>query len=44
MFSDEELELIEELVGNYGETWCQTTLELKLLDSILLKIDKALNG
>lgn len=43
-FSETELELIEELVTQYGHDWVQTKIEMRLVDSVLEKIDRYLNG
>mgnify|MGYP001578084446 CR=1 FL=1 len=44
MFTDEELELIEEILTEHGEGFVQTRVELQRLDSILQKLDRLLNG
>ena len=44
MFTDEELELIESILTEHGEAWVQEMKELRLLNRILEKIDKQLNG
>lgn len=43
-FSESELELIEELVTEFGDKWVQTKVEMRLIESILEKIDGRLNG
>lgn len=45
MFSDEELEFIEDLVGGYVAAYgAADAYEMKLGKGILAKIDEALNG
>lgn len=43
-FTDAELELIEELVTHFLEHKAESSVEIRLADSILQKIDGQLNG
>lgn len=44
MFTDEELEVIEEALTEVRGEWGLTHVEQRLFESILNKIDKHLNG
>ncbi len=44
MFSEEELVLIEELVTHFLDFKAEGSVEIRLADSILEKIDGQLNG
>lgn len=44
MFSDQELEFIQELLNEHGERFVQTYREAGMLSDILDKIDDQLNG
>ncbi len=44
MFSDEELEIIEDIVLNYGDQWAETSVDHRKTLEILDKIDRYLNG
>lgn len=44
VFTEIELETIETLVEQYGPTWIETRLDQVVVASILLKIEKHLNG
>jgi len=44
MFSDLELETIEAIIDQFAEQWVETRVDQILVDQILTKIDKQLNG
>ncbi len=43
MFSDEELEAIEAIVTEYGPEWVETSVEGRLIESVLAKLEAMLN-
>lgn len=44
LFTDDELEAIENILLDYGHQWAETSVDNRLLDGILEKIDRLLNG
>ncbi len=44
MFTIQELEIIEEFLNEYQDDWVVTAVDRRMVDVIMAKIDRELNG